>query len=153
MSARRTTVLLLTIALCAMFTGCAGHSRVAFSNNTGRGITLAVTIPNGTFLGYPYQNSRYWVELKADQEWTPTRADDLAADLPRSSSQHTFFGELRLYVGVSGDWYTIDLGRDMPRRVQVCTGDNGVAVCVDQQPPRPLRASTYEQARKWIWRK
>jgi len=153
MTAHRTAVYLLVIALASIINGCAGHSKVVFSNDTGQRITMAVSIPNGTLFGYPYQNSRYWVELEADREWTPTQADDLATGLPRSSNQHTFFGELRLYVGVSGDWYTIDLGRDLPRRVRVRAGDSGVVVSVDQQPPRPMRASTHEQAHRWIWRK
>lgn len=138
-------VALLTLA--GALASCACHHPVTLANDTERPLTLAVSVPNSTLLGYPRPNSRYWVFLKPGAEWTTSTDDDLSPGLARSGHAHVFYAEPRLHVGVEGEWYAAKLDRTVPRRVIVRATAAGMEVYADQRGPFAAEPSTFERAR------
>lgn len=138
-------VALLTLA--GALAACAGHRPVTFANDTGQPLTLAVSIPNSTLLGYPRPNSRYWVFLNPGAEWTTSSDDDLSPGLARTGRPQVFYAEPRLHVGVEGEWYSVKLDRTPPRRMSVRATAAGIDVYADQRGPFAAEPSTYDQAR------
>lgn len=143
----RAMSLVALLTLAGALAACAGHSPVTLANDTGRPLTLAVSIPNRPLLGYPRPNSRYWVFLKPGAEWTTSRDDDLSPGLARSGHAHVFYAEPRLHVGVEGEWCSVKLDRPVPRRVSIRANAANIEVYADQQGPFATEPSTYDQAR------
>ncbi len=138
-------VALLTLA--GALAACAGQRPVTFANDTGQPLTLAVSIPNSTLLGYPRPNSRYWVFLKPGAEWTTSRDDDLSPGLARTGRPQVFYAGPRLHVGVEGEWYSVKLDRTLPRLVSVRATAAGIELYADQRGPLAAEPSTFERAR------
>lgn len=134
----------MTLTMC----GCTSSSTMRLRNSTSEMIIVGVAVPNGTFVGNPYPDSRYWTKLAPGEQWDSRDGHDLAAGKPRTQP-HSYHRCAVIYVGVRDTWYTSSLcGRSV-----ACTiheGAHGELLIeqsgLDSMSMRPASVSDARQA-------